>query len=1283
MTRSRPVLQAIRPIASAMLAALLAASLVPGPAPTVIAQDQGPVPVADQGQPGDTALAGTRIADPGTAGPTGTGPEPPAAGAAGAAQQQPSIAYEQAMAHEHDPIVFKPGGRVTVGFKPRADDAWPVGGKAPVALPPGRATGRQMAASPEGSDWTSIRGKGKATGDPAGSSAPAVPAPVDAPAGRPFAAAVAAGFTPSPADPAVDLAAASGLRRQVFGFLPYWELSGASTRLNYDVLSTIAYFSVGADASGNLKKRNGDGSRTTGWSGWASSNLTSVISAAHRHGTRVVLTISVFAWTTSQANTQRAILGSAAARLRLARQAAAAVRDRGADGVNLDFEPLARGYESEFVSLLRAVRSELNRVRSGYQLTYDTTGYIGNYPLEASVGSGAADAVFIMGYDYRTASSSTAGSVDPLSGPAYDLADTVRAYTARIRPSRVILGIPWYGRAWSTRTDAPRSRNISGHQYGYSTAVNYEIGGRPGREVRTSLGQQRAEPVHRLPPQELHRDLRLRDQLAAGLLRRRNVDEAPLRAGQRLRFAGCRNVGAGLRRRPCRAVPRGVRLVPGRQVRAPGGDLDPHHHGARRGVHGPLGRQGCQPRGELRRPGLRRRRAVDALADPRQGDLRRVARRGRPRLRVPGARSGQQGQRRHLEHQRHLDLVSGARGRGLRPRQAGRVVVPHRTVHERRHPGRAAQEHDPGHHPGTRAGQRLHVVGGHPADPRVGAGLVRRARGVGRGFVASSAYVVPYRAPNSTTVDAGLRGLDFGPGGASGVGGSVASVARRALSPDGDGSGDILRLRWTNTLALDSLALNVYRTNGKLVGSRTVSDRGKGAQTWDWNGRAGAGVVPDGRYVLQLVGKVGRKAYHAPAARPVTGAQVAAYAVTVDTVAPRLSAASASRTLFSPNGDGQKDTVRLALSATGATRWAVRIANGRGSIVRTVTGSGRSFGFTWNGTADAGSRVPDGRYTATLLAYDDAGNSVRRAYRLSVDTTPPKVTPTVSEPVFSPDGDRATDTTRLSWAADTTVWGTARVWKGSRLIRSWTVTGRTSGSVAWDGRTTGGSRVADGRYTFRVDVRDAARNATSISKTVVVDRTAGFLRWSGSFYPQDGDSLERTARLSWSQTRQARTTLRIYDAAGHTVRTVWTGRTLGSGTRGWTWNGRLANGSYVPQGRYLASLTVTSSLGTTELRRTVWVSAFSVSASPGTVRAGQRLTVTFRSVERLATGPRVSFSQPGQSTATVRATRLANGSYRAVFTVRRGAAGTATVRISARDAGGHRNATSVQVRVAS
>ena len=85
----------------------------------------------------------------------------------------------------------------------------------------------------------------------------------------------------------------------------------------------------------------------------------------------------------------------------------AAVRDRGADGINLDFEPLVAGSEDGFVALVRTMRAELDRVARGYHLSFDTLGRPGNYPLERALAAGGADAVFVMGYDYRTAGSTT------------------------------------------------------------------------------------------------------------------------------------------------------------------------------------------------------------------------------------------------------------------------------------------------------------------------------------------------------------------------------------------------------------------------------------------------------------------------------------------------------------------------------------------------------------------------------------------------------------------------------------------------------------------------------------------------------------------------------------------------------------------------------------------------------------------------------------------------------------------------------------------------------------
>src|SRR5687767_6608198 len=68
----------------------------------------------------------------------------------------------------------------------------------------------------------------------------------------------------------------NGLTHEVLGFLPHWKLD-ATTRaaLRYDLLSTIAYFGIGAQTDGGLVKGN------PGWNGWASAEMTQVMNAAH------------------------------------------------------------------------------------------------------------------------------------------------------------------------------------------------------------------------------------------------------------------------------------------------------------------------------------------------------------------------------------------------------------------------------------------------------------------------------------------------------------------------------------------------------------------------------------------------------------------------------------------------------------------------------------------------------------------------------------------------------------------------------------------------------------------------------------------------------------------------------------------------------------------------------------------------------------------------------------------------------------------------------------------
>ena len=89
---------------------------------------------------------------------------------------QPSILFEEAMAHANDRLSFVPGDRVTVGFAPAMHDGWPVDGHAPKKLPAGRATGRDMAVATQGSRWATL-GAGEPATSPGRSSAPEASAP--------------------------------------------------------------------------------------------------------------------------------------------------------------------------------------------------------------------------------------------------------------------------------------------------------------------------------------------------------------------------------------------------------------------------------------------------------------------------------------------------------------------------------------------------------------------------------------------------------------------------------------------------------------------------------------------------------------------------------------------------------------------------------------------------------------------------------------------------------------------------------------------------------------------------------------------------------------------------------------------------------------------------------------------------------------------------------------------------------------------------------------------------
>jgi len=224
--------------------------------------------------------------------------------------------------------------------------------------------------------------------------------------------------------------------------------------MNYQLVSTIAYFSVGARPDGTLDKGTAT-APTSGWSGWNSALMTQVIDRAHRAGGKVVLTVTMMASSAASYDRMRTLLTSSTARSRLVSQIVDAVRSRGSDGVNLDFELVPTDMRAQYASFVRQVKAGLRNAGVGSYLTVCTTGgaasWATGYDLAALAASGAADALFVMGYDFHWSGSARAGAVAPIDSPyVLDVSTAMTDFLARVPASKLIWGVPYYGRGWDT-----------------------------------------------------------------------------------------------------------------------------------------------------------------------------------------------------------------------------------------------------------------------------------------------------------------------------------------------------------------------------------------------------------------------------------------------------------------------------------------------------------------------------------------------------------------------------------------------------------------------------------------------------------------------------------------------------------------------------------------------------------------------------------------------------------------------------------------------------------------
>ena len=265
-------------------------------------------------------------------------------------------------------------------------------------------------------------------------------------------------------------------QREVFGFLPYWQLSDAAQTVDLDRLTTLAWFGIEAGPSGRLIRQTSTGAIPNGYLGWTDPDWKALMAEAQGKGVRVVLTVERFPWDAGAARRTVKLLSNPDARTRLANDIAAELVATGADGVNLDFEPMPSEVRDEFTQFVRELRSVLDVAKPGSQITFDITASVDSYDIAALTADDAADAVFLMAYDFRNGSASYAASLAPLvdAVTGFDIESTTANLLSVAEPGNVILGLPWYGRAWTTKGPEPFSPTRSGRNLTGPSTPTYE-----------------------------------------------------------------------------------------------------------------------------------------------------------------------------------------------------------------------------------------------------------------------------------------------------------------------------------------------------------------------------------------------------------------------------------------------------------------------------------------------------------------------------------------------------------------------------------------------------------------------------------------------------------------------------------------------------------------------------------------------------------------------------------------------------------------------------------------
>ncbi len=247
--------------------------------------------------------------------------------------------------------------------------------------------------------------------------------------------------------------------RRVYGWHPYWNGSTVHNNYQWNLISDLCYFDYTVNPT--------TGANSNSSFAWTTS---SAVTAAKTNGVKISFCATLF-------SSHATFLTSTTAKNTFTQNCINLIKQRGANGVNIDFEGLPSTQKANFTTFMQDFCKRIHDSIPGSEVSMALYSVDWNGVFDIPNLKNHVDLFIIMGYDYYYSGSTNAGPTDPLfafeTGYNYSMSKSISYYLYQGVPqNKLLLGVPYYGRQYRT-TSSSIPATSSGASY--SSTVTYKV----------------------------------------------------------------------------------------------------------------------------------------------------------------------------------------------------------------------------------------------------------------------------------------------------------------------------------------------------------------------------------------------------------------------------------------------------------------------------------------------------------------------------------------------------------------------------------------------------------------------------------------------------------------------------------------------------------------------------------------------------------------------------------------------------------------------------------------